>query len=71
MQGFREAWLFNLQRLRVAHLFVAMLSAYEVNYVWHNAEGFPVEDAWAAADPRSFRVEYENQHVRIYAVSQP
>ena len=71
MQGFREAWLFNLQRLRVAHLFVAMLSAYEVNYVWHNAEGFPVEDAWAAADPRSFRVEYQNQQVRIYAVSQP
>jgi hypothetical protein len=71
MQGFRDGWVFDLHKLGVAHLFVAMLSAYEIDYMWHNAEGFPVEDAWAAADPRSFRVEYENPQVRIYAVSQP
>jgi len=71
MQGIRDAWVSSLHRLGVAHLFVAMLSAYEINYQWHNAGGFPVEDAWAAADPQSFRVEYENAQVRIYAVSQP
>lgn len=71
MQGIRDAWEMSLHRLGVAHLFVAMLSAYEINYQWHNAGGFPVEDAWAAADPRSFRVEYENPQVRIYAVSHP
>jgi hypothetical protein len=71
MQGIRGAWVSSLRRLGVAHLFVAMLSAYEINYQWHNAGGFPVEDAWAAADPQSFRVEYENPQVRIYAVSQP
>jgi hypothetical protein len=69
MQGLRDAWVFNLHRLGVGHLFIAALSAYEIDYVWHNARGFPIEDEWAAADPAAFRVLYENAQVRIYAVS--
>jgi hypothetical protein len=68
LQGDQAAWIGNLQVLGVTHVFIAALSAYEVDYVWHNAEGFPIEDEWAKADPRTFEVVYENRDVRIYAV---
>ena len=60
----RAAWVSSLHRLGVAHLFVAMLSAHEINYQWHNAGGFPVEDAWAAPI-RSHSASSENAQVRI------
>jgi hypothetical protein len=69
--GFREAWLANLKSAAVTHLFVSVLSAYEIDFVWHNAGGFPIEDDWARADPGAFRLVYANDQVRIYAVSQP
>jgi hypothetical protein len=68
MQGLRDAWVDNLQRLRVDYLFVSSLSAYEIDYVWHNEGGFPIEDEWARSDPRAFRLVYENLQVRIYRV---
>jgi hypothetical protein len=68
MQGRRDAWLDNLQKMRVNYLFVAALSAYERDYVWHNDGGFPVEDDWARSDSGVFRVVYENPQVRIYSV---
>src|SRR5205814_4116154 len=51
MQGFPEAWTFDLERVGVDLLFVSALSAYEVDYQWHNDEGFPIEDEWASHDP--------------------
>jgi hypothetical protein len=69
MQGLKEAWVFNLRRQRVGHLFVAALSAYEIDYVWHNADGFPIEDEWASTDPSAFHMVYDNPQVRIYAVN--
>ena len=68
MVGNRPAWLGNLKTLGVDYLFVTTLSAYEINYVWHNAEGFPVEDDWARSDPRAFSLVYENPQARIYRV---
>jgi hypothetical protein len=68
MRGDREAWLSNLWATGADHLFVSALSAYEIDYVWHNAGGFPIEDDWARQDPGAFRLVYENQQVRIYAV---
>ena len=68
MEGHRDAWVHNLKALAVDHLFVSVLSAYEIDYVWHNPQGFPIEDEWARADPRAFRLVYENPQVRIYAV---
>ena len=68
MDGYRDAWLENLKQLGVDHLFVSTLSAYESNYVWHNEQGFPIEDEWAKADPAVFRLVYENPQVRIYDV---
>ena len=54
--------------LGVGYLFVSALSAYEIDYVWHNGDGFPIEDDWARLDPDAFTVVYENPQVRIYAV---
>jgi len=68
MEGFRDGWIANLKTFGVSHLFVAALSAYEIDYLWHTDRGFPIEEAWAAHDPQSFRLEYENPQVRIYAV---
>jgi hypothetical protein len=69
--GFREAWLRNLRSAGVTHLFVSVLSAYEIDFVWHNAGGFPIEDDWARADPRAFTLVYASDQVRIYSLAQP
>jgi hypothetical protein len=67
MHGDRDAWIFTLEQWRVQYLFVAMLSAYEIDYVWHNDRGFPIEDEWALADPVRFHIVYTNPQVHIYA----
>lgn len=69
--GFREAWMQNLRSAGVNYLFVSVLSAYEIDYVWHNEGGFPVEDEWARGDSRAFKLLYENGQVRIYEVVPP
>ena len=61
----------NLERERITYLFIDRLDAYEIDYQWHNADGFPIEDEWARRDPRAFRLTYSNPDVRIYAVSLP
>jgi hypothetical protein len=68
MDGNREAWTGNLKALGVDHLFVSVLSAYEIDYLWHDAEGFPIEQQWAQARPDEFSLVYENPQVRIYTV---
>ena len=68
MEGNRDAWISNLKALGVDRLFVSTLSAYEIEYVWHNGGGFPIEDEWAKHDPSVFTLIYENPQVRIYAV---
>src|SRR5262249_14938602 len=69
MHGQRDAWVRNLKSRGVTLLFVSRLSVYEIENVWHDAAGFPIEAEWANADPDSFRLMYQNQEVRIYAVS--
>jgi hypothetical protein len=68
MEGVRDGWIANLETFGVRHLFIAALSAYEIDYLWHTDRGFPIEEQWAAHDPQPFRLEYENPQVRIYAV---
>jgi hypothetical protein len=68
MQGLRDAWIDNLRRLGVTYLFISALSAYDIDNVWHNSGGFPIEDEWAAADPGAFQLSYENPQVRVYRV---
>jgi hypothetical protein len=68
MEGDRSAWIRNLAKLRIGYLCVFALNPYEVKYVWHNGDGFPVEDEWARADPQAFRLVVDNAAARIYAV---
>jgi hypothetical protein len=68
MEGNRDAWIDNLRQLHVGYLFISALSAYEVDNVWHNEHGFPIEDAWAAVDRRAFHLTYENSLVRVFTV---
>ena len=68
MEGIRDGWIDNLKALRVDYLVVSVLSPYEIENVWHNEQGFPIEDAWASTDPDEFQLQYENRHVRIFAV---
>jgi hypothetical protein len=70
MHGDRSSWIRNLTTLRINYLCVFALNPYEIKYVWHNQDGFPVEDDWARADPQAFRLVYDNSSARIYAVSQ-
>jgi len=71
LAGDPDEWKTNLERERITYLFVERLNAYEIDYQWHNAQGFPIEDEWARRDPRAFRLTYSNDDVRIYAVSLP
>jgi hypothetical protein len=68
MEGDRAAWIRNLKARAVQFLFVSALSAYEIDYVWHNDGRFPVEDDWARFDPESFTLVYENPDVKLFAV---
>jgi hypothetical protein len=68
-EGNADAWIRNLRAAKVTHVFVSVLSAYEIEYVWHNSAGFPVEDEWARTDPRNFTLLFENGQVRVYALA--
>lgn len=69
--GDPDEWKINLRRARIGYLFVTTLDAYEADYQWHNADGFPIEDEWARKDPASFGLTYSNEDVRIYEVRLP
>jgi hypothetical protein len=66
--GDRDAWKMNLRRERIRYVFVVSLDPYEIEYSWHNAQGFPIEDEWARSDPKAFTLVYSNEDVRIYQV---
>jgi hypothetical protein len=70
-EGDRDAWVANLRAAGVSHLFVTVLSAYELEFSWHDEGGFPIEDAWARADPNVFRLIFENGQVRVYSLAHP
>jgi Dolichyl-phosphate-mannose-protein mannosyltransferase len=68
-EGYREAWIQNLRAAGAGYLVVSVLSPYEIDYVWHNEPGFPIEDEWAKADPQIFTLVYENDQIRVYALA--
>src|SRR5262249_15916572 len=55
LAGDPAEWKMNLERERITYLFIDRLDAYEVDYQWHNPQGFPIEDDWARKDPHVFR----------------
>ncbi len=68
MEGAPNLWKLSLRRSNADYLYVAALSAYEIDNVWHNDAGFPIEDEWAKSDPAMFRLAYQNPQVHVYAV---
>jgi hypothetical protein len=68
MHGYRDAWLRNLKARTVTLLFISQLSFYEIDNVWHDERGFPIEETWARDDPNAFLPLFENPQVRVYAV---
>jgi hypothetical protein len=68
MEGERDAWVQNLRATGVSFLFVSALSPYDIDYMWHDADGFPIENEWARLEPQTFTLVYENARVRIFAV---
>jgi hypothetical protein len=69
LDGVSALWTRNLDLARVTDVFIARLSAYEVDVQTHGPEGFPIEDAWAQADPARFQVIFSNGEAHIYAVA--
>jgi hypothetical protein len=63
-------WLANLRAAGVTHLFVTALSAYELEFSWHDEGGSPSRMR-ARADPNLFRLLYENGQVRVYSLTHP
>ena len=63
-----ETWLANLRQLGCDTLFVNAMFPIVRRQIEHDAEGFPVERAWADAHPEIFRPRYANPIVRIYQV---
>jgi hypothetical protein len=68
LEGIAALWVHNLQRLGVNYVFIARLSAYEIDYQAHGPDGFPIEDQWAQADPATFTMVHDDQDARVYAV---
>jgi hypothetical protein len=68
LEGFPSLWMHNLDALGVRDVFIARLSAYEIDYQVHGSDGFPVEDGWAQAAPSRFTLVFANDDARLYAV---
>ena len=69
LEGIPALWIHNLDVLGVKDVFVARLSAYEIDVQTHGPDEFPVEDAWMEADPARFTLAYSNHDARVYAVT--
>lgn len=68
LEGVPALWIHNLDVLGVDDVFVARLSAYEIDVQSHGPEGFPVEEGWMEADPDRFTLAFGNHDARVYAV---
>jgi hypothetical protein len=66
LEGIPALWIHNLDVLGVDDVFVARLSAYEVDVQTHGPDDFPVEDGWMQADPAEFTLAFGNHDARVY-----
>ena len=61
-----DVWLRNLRAARTEVLFVAALYPGVRRTIAADADGFPVERAWADASPRLFRLRHASATARVY-----
>jgi len=64
-----DVWLANLRAARTTVLFVAAMDPIVRRTIAADADGFPIERAWADARPGSFTLVYSTPAARIYEVS--
>jgi hypothetical protein len=62
-------WLANLRAARTEILFVAALYPIVRRVVAADADGFPIERAWADARPAQFHLRYASAAARVYEVA--
>ena len=62
-------WMSNLRAARTGVLFVAALYPIVRRNVPADADGFPVERAWADAEPTVFKLRYASAAARVYEVA--
>jgi len=64
-----EVWLRNLRAARADVLFVAALDEVVARNVAADADGFPIERAWADAHPALFHLRYASPEARVYGIA--
>jgi 4-amino-4-deoxy-L-arabinose transferase-like glycosyltransferase len=64
-----DVWLANLRAARAEVLFVAAMYPIVRRNVAADADGFPVERAWADAHPALFTLHYAGAAARVYAIA--
>jgi hypothetical protein len=62
------AWLAALRRVGARHLFVTRVTDMQRLTIRHDAEGFPIEAAWALAMDPSFRVLHRDAATMLFAI---
>jgi 4-amino-4-deoxy-L-arabinose transferase-like glycosyltransferase len=65
------AWLGNLRAMDTHVLFVAAMDPIVRRTIAADADGFPLERAWADVRPDVFRLRYASRAARVYAVERP
>ena len=63
-----ETWLANLRAARSEILFVTAMYPIVQRTVDHDADGFPIERAWADAHPDLFVLRHAGPGARVYEV---
>ncbi len=63
-----DTWLANLRATRTGVVFVAALEPIVRRTIAADADGFPIERAWADARPDVFKLRYASPAARIYEV---
>ena len=64
-----EAWWRNLRAADAEVLFVAALEPIVLRNVDADADGFPVERAWADAHPERFTLRFASSAARVYGIT--
>src|SRR5262249_46961188 len=66
-----DIWLANLRAARTQMLFVGALYPIVRRTIAADADGFPIERAWADARPDIFHLRHASAAARVYAVELP
>jgi hypothetical protein len=66
-----ETWLRNLRAAGAGVLFVAALYPIVRRSIAADADGFPIERAWADAHPALFELAYASPAARVYRIAPP